>query len=242
MKTRTYLSALLALTIQVMVNGQTQGNQASQSRPENKLGVILKHHNLNISKKQTVIGDQTIVQNVITQDNVAVNTIPTANTSAQTLNQQANDLVLKSQTLREAAQNTTGLVKSELLAEASELYKQAEILLITELELSGQKNSETFSLNKLNINQLLVITNISAVAGKEAQNLISDANMNMRIAGEMRQEAYAMPTNAAKLGSMSNADEKEILAIGEQNQAIHILKSYAANAAAGIDFNSYAAK
>ena len=115
-------------------------------------------------------------------------------------------------------------------------------MLIKALEESGQKNKETFTLNKANINQLLSITNISAVAAKEANNLISDAGMNMRLATEMREEAYSMPTNAAKLGSMSNADEKEVVALGEQTQVIHILKTYAAIQAAGIDFSSYAVK
>jgi hypothetical protein len=63
----------------------------------------------------------------------------------------------------------------------------------------------------------------------------------MRYAYEMREEANAMPTSAAKLGSLSNADEKETLALGEQNQALNILKGYAMNLA-GIDANTFATK
>jgi hypothetical protein len=65
--------------------------------------------------------------------------------------------------------------------------------------------------------------------------------MNMRYAYEMREEANAMPTTGAKLGSLSNADEKETLALGEQTQAITILKGFALKMA-GIDDNTYATK
>ncbi|HWY10842.1 MAG TPA: hypothetical protein VN026_05945 [Bacteroidia bacterium] len=236
MKTKIYLSTLLALTIQVMVNGQTQGNQASQ----NKLGVILRHNTFGVNKIEAA---QPKI--VVTKDNVIVKTVLIANSSPSlppTLKQQTDDLVLKSNVLREAAQKTNGMTKKELMAEANELYVQAETMLINALEVSGQKNNETYTLNKANINQLLGIVNISAYAGKEAQSLISDASMNIRLATEMREEANAMPTIESKLGSMSNADEKEVLALGDQNQVIHILKTYAANLAAGIDLSSYAAK
>ena len=236
MKTRIYISTLLALTIQVMVNGQTQGNQASQ----NKLGAISRHTVFGINKIEAA---QPKI--VVTKNNVVVKTVLLANSSPSlppTLKQQTDDLVLKSNVLREAAQKTKGMAKSELMAEANDLYNQAETMLINALEVSGQKNKETYTLNKSNINQLLGIVNISALAGKEAQSLISDAGMNMRLAIEMREEANAMPTIESKLGSMSNADEKEVVALGEQNQVIHILKTYAANLAAGIDFSSYASR
>ncbi len=240
MKTKIYISTLLALTIQVMVNGQTQGNQVSQSVPQNKLGAIVRH-----TSSSGIRTEATQPKIVVKKDNVVVKTVLIANSSPSlppTLKQQTDDLVLKSNVLKEAAQKTKGMAKSELMAEANELYTQAETMLINALEVSGQKNKETYTLNKSNINQLLGIVNISAYAGKEAQSLISDAGMNMRLATEMREEAYAMPTKASKLGSMSNADEKEVVALGEQNQVIHILKTYAANIAAGIDFSSYAAK
>ncbi len=234
MKTKIYLSTLLALTIQVMVNCQTQENQASQ----NKLGAISRHTAFGVSKIEAA---QPKI--VVTKNNLIVKTVLLSSPSLPTgLKQQTDDLVLKSNVLREAAQKTKGMAKTELISEANEMYAQAVNMLINALEISGQKNKETYSVNKANINQLLEKTNISAYAGKEAQSLISDANMNMRLATEMREEANAMPTVESKLGSMSNADEKEVVALADQNQVIHILKTYAANIAAGIDFSSYAVK
>ena len=142
MKTKIYLSTLLALTIQVMVNGQTQGNQASQ----NKLGVILRHNTFGVNKIEAA---QPKI--VVTKDNVIVKTVLIANSSPSlppTLKQQTDDLVLKSNVLREAAQKTNGMTKKELMAEANELYVQAETMLINALEVSGQKNNETYTFSR----------------------------------------------------------------------------------------------
>lgn len=231
MKTRIYLSTLLALIIQVMVNGQTQGNQASGN---DNFGMVLRYHDEG-TKKQFMDGKEII------RDKVVVATVPSAKTSGQTLKQQAEDLTIKSKNLREAAQKSSGLTKTELIEESNALYKQAELMFITALELSGVQHKETYNLNKAGLNQLLEKTNASAIAGKQAQCLISDAEMNMRLANEMREEANAMPTSAGKLGSLSNADEKETLALGEQNQALNILKGFAFNLA-GIDINTTAIK
>ncbi len=225
MKTRIYLSTLLAVIIQAMVSGQTPGNQVST---KDNFGMGLKYSDEAPAKKQLMDGKEVI------RDKVAVGTIQTAKASAQNLKQQAEELSLKSQYLREAAVNNAGLTKTELIEEANALYKQAELMFITALELSGVKNKEAFTLNKTTINQLLEKANVSAYASKQAQGLISDAEMNMRFAYEMREEANAMPTTAAKLGSLSNADEKETLALGEQTQVINILKGFALNMA-GID-------
>lgn len=212
MKTRLYISTLLALTIQVMVNGQTPGNQAIKG---DYFGMKLNYQ------------DEATVK----EDKVAVKTTVTTKESAQNLKQQAEDLILKSKYLREAAVNNTGLTKTELLEESNTLYKQAETMLTTALELSGVKNKEAYTLNKAALNQLLEKTNLSAISSKQIQSLVADAEMNMRYAYEMREEANAMPTSAGKLGSLSNADEKETLALGEQSQALNILKGFAYNMA-----------
>ena len=248
MKTRNYLLTLLALIIQVMVNGQTQENQASQNN-SSKLAPVIKRHSSGIVKKQMMDGKPIITQEPVikqepslTKDKVAVNTAPTSKSSAQTLKQQANDLTIQSKNLRQAAQSASGLTKNELISEANELYKQAEIMLITALELSGVKNKEAYNSNKSYLNQLLEQVNTSALVSKQANGLISEANMNMRLANEMREEANAMPTNAGKLGSLSNADEKETLAIGEQKEAINILRGYALRMSVGVDIDDYASK
>lgn len=233
MRTKFYLSTLLALTIQVMVNGQTPGTQGSSTT---KLGAVVHHHSASSSsvKKGATMDGLKVIQ----AEQMTLATVK----APGNYKPEAADLIQKSNTLKEAAQNSKGIVKQELITEANELFTLAQDIQIKAFETSGAKNKETYEWNKTSINSLLEKSNMSAVAGKEVQNLISDATLNMRIASEMRQEAYAMPTNAAKLGSLSNADDKETVAISDQNQAIHILKSYAAVLAAGIDLDSYAVK
>ena len=230
MKTKIYFSLLLALSIQVMVNGQTPGNQAK----DDNFGMVLKYHDE--GKKELMDGKA-----IIKEDKVAVRTAPTAKQSEQILKQKAEELTLKSKYLREAAVNNTGLTKTELIEEANSLYKEAEQMFIAALELSGVKHKENYSLNKASIDQLLEKSTLSAIAGKQVQSLIADAEMNMRFAYEMREEANAMPTSAGKLGSLSNADEKEVLALGDQNKAMSILKGFALNMA-GLDASTYATK
>ena len=57
MKTLTYLSTLLALTIQIMVSGQTQGNQARKIRvdimgPKEPVKMNYANSNVTISIKE----------------------------------------------------------------------------------------------------------------------------------------------------------------------------------------------
>jgi hypothetical protein len=184
MSTKIYLSTLLVLTIQVMVNGQTQGTQ-----PDSKLAPVVKIHSAAKVRIQTTTDGRYVIPSIAKQEQEA-----------------------------------------ELIQE------------ITILEIGAKANQETYTTNKKEIGDLLAKSNLNLVAGKEIQNLVSEAAINMRRGSEMRQEAYAMPTTGAKLGSLSNANEKEIIAIGEQNKAIHIVKSYAANAAAGINLDSYCIK
>lgn len=231
MKTNIYISTLLALTVQVMVYGQTPGNQAK----DDNFGMVLKYHDEG-DKKELMDGKE-----IIKQDKVAVRTAPTAKQSELNLKQKAEELSLKSKYLREAAVNNTGLTKSELIEEANALYKQAEQMFITALELSGIQHKEEYALNKSSINQLLEKSTVSAIAGKQVQGLIAEAEMNMRFAYEMREEANAMPTSAGKLGSLSNADEKETLALNDQSKALSILKGFALNMA-GLDAGTYVSK
>ena len=45
----------------------------------------------------------------------------------------------------------------------------------------------------------------------------------MQLAKELREESYLRPNLSARLGVMTNAEEKEVLALGEQGRAIDLL-------------------
>jgi hypothetical protein len=184
MRTKIYLSIVLALAIQVMVNGQTQGTQH-----DSKLGAVVKFHSAETIKIRTTSDGRYVIPST---------------------------------------------AKQELEA--------AMIQEIALLENEGSTNLETYTANKKSITDLLSKTSLSPSTGKDIRNLVSEAAINMRRGSEMRQEAYAMPSIGAKLGSLSNANEKEIIAIGEQNQAIHIVKTYIAAISIGINIQSYCVK
>jgi predicted phosphatase len=57
----------------------------------------------------------------------------------------------------------------------------------------------------------------------QIKNLINSASREIKLAKEMREEAYAWSNNAATLGSLSNAEEKEFLALNKLDEATAIL-------------------
>jgi hypothetical protein len=50
--------------------------------------------------------------------------------------------------------------------------------------------------------------------------LVDEAALNFKQAQKMRQEADAYPSGAAKLGGLSNAEEKENEALAKQQKAL----------------------
>lgn len=56
------------------------------------------------------------------------------------------------------------------------------------------------------------------------KNLIFDSEKIIRLAKEMREEANAQPSLAAKLGTYGNAEEQEALALSKQVEALQLLE------------------
>ena len=92
-------------------------------------------------------------------------------------------------------------------------------------EIAGKINKEQYRINKENLIAILAISQANAYSTNQANELIENAVVNLRLGQEMREEAYAMPTGAAKVGSLVNAEEKEALAINQQKKAVDILKA-----------------
>lgn len=214
MKTQIYLTALLALTIQVMVNGQTQGNPAGDRRARilPTLGAVKPTNTIKAVTAAPQTSDSP-------QNNVYYNA-----SSHTQLIKQAEELASDVKFLREEAAKKSGIEKDALLKQANIISKQAETNQIKASEIAGKTNREQFKINKENLNAILAIDNGGEYATKQAKELMFDAIQNFRLAQEMREEAYAMPTGASKLGTMINAEEKEGLAISQQNKAIELLK------------------
>jgi len=247
MKTRILLPTLLALSIQVMVNSQTQGNSPRRilSLLDGDKKEIIIRSTSTPNKKETKKIYPTLIsseenkalnkpEQTVVIDNNTFNYYNNTNCYstmiyASQLLKEADDLALIEKTLRAEAKTKQGEEKNKLIKAAGELFKQAELKQIQASEITGKVNVEKFKKNEIVFNNMVFTSLAGETIIEQAKEIDTEANHNLKMAKEMREEAYAMPGNTAKLGTMSNAEEKETIALSKQNQAIGILKQYAAN-------------
>lgn len=117
--------------------------------------------------------------------------------------------------------------KTSLMAEAKNTFALYEIKKIEFSELAAKMSYEKFTENKVTIQGLLINYEGGNIVPQIVNKLSDDAEVSMRMAKEMREEANAQPNKSAKLGTYSNAEEKEALALGKQGEAINMLEKTA---------------
>ncbi len=199
MKTTLTLIAM-ALTIQVMVKGQTQENQAPKKS---------KFENLNVGGSMSAY-NKSLQSTSTLQD-------------AKAYQIKAEELQLSEKKLRAQANTKKGQEKAQLIASANKIAKQVELLQIQVSEIYGKFNLETFQFVEEVYSALLKDPNVNDNFTTRSEQLNSEAEQTLKLAKEMRQEAYAMPNNAGKLGTMQNAEEMEGIALSKQKEAVNIL-------------------
>jgi hypothetical protein len=198
MKTTAALIAL-ALTIQVMVYGQTPANQAKKSKFENlSVGSSMSAYNKSLLTTSTM-------------------------NDAKNLLSQAEELQASEKKLRAQANTKQGQEKAKLIASANKLARQVEALQIQASEIAGKFNLETFQFVEEVFAALLKDPNVNDSYTIRSEELNSEAEQTLKFAKEMRQEAYAMPNNAGRLGTLLNAQEMEEVALHKQKEAINTL-------------------
>jgi post-segregation antitoxin (ccd killing protein) len=183
MKTLSYLPTLLALTIQVMVIGQTQGNQARKIRvdimgPKEPIKMNYANSNVTISMKEY-----------------------------EQLLEQANQLKVNASKLREEA----------ISAETQSTMKRIEAS-----EISGKISLQKFEQNKIIILDAFTRIPKNNINYTKGTVSYSESERFMKIAKEMREEAYAQLTIQARYGEMINAEEKEALALSKQQEVLSL--------------------
>ncbi len=185
MKTKVLLTALLALTIQVMAQGQTPANLAIKNYETFFAG--------NLQKLSLSADEQTQWQKAENTDEIL---------------KQADELSAKAKALRE---------------EAAKLEQQALVKKIIASEINGKINHTQFVLNKERADSLY--QNSSLNSKDQINSLMINADREQKIAKEMREEAYSWTNNAARLGTLSNAEEKETLSLNKLAEAVTLLKN-----------------
>ena len=243
MKTKLKIIILLALAliIQEMVNGQTQGNQASNNKnidvSQKRTYTTFGTYNPKTQTSQPVQAKESNSTSVTDHQTHKSNLVSSGSISsynksllskatakdAKELLYQADEMIQLEKDLRGLALSKKGDEKTKLLQSANELSKQIELIQIQASEINGKISLETYNFNKKVYIYLLSEHLVNQELESRSEELSSDADQIIKLAKEMRQEAYAMPTNAAKLGTMLNAEEKESIALTKQNEAIGVL-------------------
>jgi hypothetical protein len=136
--------------------------------------------------------------------------------------QQAQDIKMTVQQLRLSALNSTPNQKAVLIQEAISLEHDYVVKQLEIAHLKSVANYEQFDRNRKNIILLMEQIDEDALLRQAAQ-LNDAAERLMKISKEIREEANAQLTEAAKIGAMSNAEEAVILALGKQQQSIQVL-------------------
>jgi hypothetical protein len=173
-----------------------------------------------------------INQNNEVVESSEMNTIQTSYTTADLLTsaaQQAFDLKTTAQQLRTNALTSSPNQKAVLLSEALSLESDALAKQVEISMLKSKMNYEKFTQNKKVIALLVEQVKDNVILVNKATELSNDAERLMRIGKEMREEANAQLTTAAKFGAMSNAEETETMALGKQYESIQTIEKQYSN-------------
>lgn len=178
-----------------------------------------------MSSSSVTASQKTIAKTkALPNDHTAVNYNIKANTAAlQELQKQSEELSALSQKLRTESKNKHESVKKIMLSEATNLDRQTQLVQVAASELSAEISYYKYDSNKTTIKKQVTKVGENNVPDY-TKNLIFDSEKIIRLAKEMREEANAQPSIAAKLGTMGNAEEQEALALTKQVEALNQLE------------------
>jgi hypothetical protein len=125
------------------------------------------------------------------------------------LNKQADELKDKAEALR---------------LEAKRLDEQAQTKNILASELTAKITYEQYLFSKHYLDSLARLLPNNHPKTQQILNLIEASVYCLRIAKEMREEAYSYQTSPSRLANLSNAEEKEFEAINKLNEAFVLIK------------------
>lgn len=148
---------------------------------------------------------------------------PITGSSKDKLNEEGDDLSGKAKDLRNQAQNKAGDEKQKILDDARNLDAQANKKYLEATDVTKNQNNNEFKVNTENIDNLIKSGKSSSGDVSEAKKLNNEANIAFKQATAIRSEANSLGSDAAKLGTISNAEEKEAEALAKQNKALELL-------------------
>lgn len=218
MRTKIYLVSTLLFVFGITVKAQTSGPTAQK---ENNDAAAQSSENKRIL---TRLGGKTVPDNMTAENPLAVKTANLSGESERNdLLKLADALNYQSRRLRRDAELKNGNEKNQMLAEADKFEQNSLLKQIQASEIFGTINQVKFNSNKETIDKLIASAEIDEAKKARSRVLITSSEKNMQMAKDLRQEAYRFSNLATKLGTLSNAEDKEITALSDQSKAIDIL-------------------
>ena len=150
--------------------------------------------------------------------NLDQNTISSILLEADKLNEDAA-------AFRKSAAAKSGTERAEEVSKAKSLEEEAGTKKIEAANKQQQLNSATYEANLQSLKELEIIAvgkNISELSS--AEMIMNEAQQFFNQSQKIREEANSYPSNAAKLGGYSNAEEKEFQSLFKQQALLDIYK------------------
>jgi hypothetical protein len=132
--------------------------------------------------------------------------------------------------LRRGAVSKTGAEKDKDINDARALEATALSKKVEASKKQEQLNKATFDANKKSLEELTQMAKGKDIAELgSADMLANEATLFLNQANKLREEANAYPSDGAKLGGYSNAEEKEFQALFKQQSLLDIYKKHFPN-------------
>lgn len=201
----------------IVTNSTTINQLESNPVVNNAVNENSNIENINVNENNNATTNNTNVNNTNSIIKLSVNNPETLINEAETLNNKAYEQ-------RKVAATKTGSEKETLLKQATENEKLATNKKLEASVIYQNQNKENFENNTSNLTELQKLTGAKTSNEiSQANTLINDAGTNFKQAQKIRTEAENNPSDAAKLGGLSNAEEKENEALTKQQKALEIL-------------------
>ena len=162
------------------------------------------------------------LNNTISKTETAIKN--SSNGKPETLLNEAEALNNKAFEQRKESATKSGAEKDALIKQATDNEKISVDKKLEASVLAQKQNKATFENNSSNLAELQKVNGAkTSDAISQANMLVDEAALNFKQAQKLRTEADAYPSGAAKLGGLSNAEEKENEALAKQQKALDIL-------------------
>jgi hypothetical protein len=209
MKTKIYLVSIMAISIGIKLNAQSIKPSAEQNNTEQVTSVSADNKRILVH-----VGGKAVPDNMSAENELS---LKTANISGENnrneLLKLAEALAYQAKRLRADAGKKAGNEKDQMLAEAALFERNCLLKQIEASEIYGTMSQVKFNSNKETINKLISTSKIDASSMSRSRQLVTSSEKNMQLAKDLRDQS----------STLGNAEEKEVLALSEQSQAINLL-------------------